>query len=63
MLQIITDYPITTSKVIIGGGGANVFFDMIKDKFISHSEMAPNPQYANVEGFNKVGVAKWGKQY
>jgi plasmid segregation protein ParM len=47
----------TFDTILVVGGGAALFFDDIRQAFPS-AHLAPNPQQANVDGFQRYGLFK-----
>jgi len=58
--ELFLNYPIKTSKHVLGGGGAYLFKNVITRK-IPGTIIAPNSQFANAIGFKKVGEALWAR--
>lgn len=49
-------------NILLAGGGAEFFLDLVKEKFPKHSvQITPDPVYANVRGFQFAGE-HWASQ-
>lgn len=56
--ELTLNYPIKTSKVVLVGGGAMLLKPAIEKK-IPNCTLIPNAQFANANGFKKVGLSLW----
>ena len=56
--ELILNYPIKTTKVVLSGGGAYLLKNFIEKK-IPNISVLPNAQFANAIGFKKVGESIW----
>lgn len=58
--ELILNYPVKTSKVPIAGGGGMLLKGVIESK-IPNCTLIPYAQFANANGFKKVGESLWQK--
>lgn len=56
--ELILNYPIKTTKVVLSGGGSYLLKNFI-EKRIPNVFILPNAQFANAIGFKKVGESLW----
>ena len=55
------DYDPESDKVLLTGGGALQFGDLFKQHY-KNIHIVDNPIFANVQGYNWMGVTKWAKE-
>lgn len=55
------DYDPDNEQVILAGGGALIFGDILKT-YYKRCMIVNDPVYANVQGYYRMGVEKWVKQ-
>lgn len=56
--DLIMKFPARTEKIILVGGGYNLFEKAFKKRYVN-SYVADNPIFANAIGFKKVGETLW----
>lgn len=54
------DFPARTTKLVLAGGGSNLFFKAFKNRY-TNCEMLEENILANAKGFKKVGETLWKK--
>lgn len=54
------DFPARTEKIVLVGGGANLFYKAFKNRY-KNCEMIKDNILANAKGFERVGLMLWQK--
>ncbi|MHB1316214.1 MAG: ParM/StbA family protein [Christensenellales bacterium] len=53
--ELKLNYPCETTKIFLCGGGANILYPAIKNRF-KNTVLMRDPQFANAKGFEHIGI-------